>query len=271
VRLEHLEGWRRSKPVRIGNAAAAQYQGDMFGLVLELAWRWSQRGDAPQSRYWDFLVELVDAAIEKAPLPDYGIWEIRAKPRHFVHSKVMCWAAVNRGIALAKRYELKAPLQRWRRACAQLRAAIEARGMDHKRGIFVQSFGAKEVDAALLLLPSVGFVDYRDERMVRTAEVIRQELASDGLILRYRSADGLRGREGVFLACTFWLAECLARQGFARQARKFFDKGSRCANDLGLFAEEYSVRSRQMLGNFPQGLTHLAHISAALALTPRQE
>jgi GH15 family glucan-1,4-alpha-glucosidase len=268
ISLDHLEGWRKSKPVRIGNAAAAQYQGDMYGLVLELVWRWSQRGNSPQTRYWDFLVELVDTAIQKYPEPDYGIWEIRAKPRHFVHSKVMCWAAVNRGIGLAERYELKAPLRRWIKARNEMRAAIEARGVDKKRGIFVQSFGSKEVDASLLLLPTVSFVNYHDERMMRTADAIRQELAADGLILRYRTTDGLRGREGVFLACTFWLAEVLARQGHTASAREFFQNASRCANDLGLFAEEYAVRSHQMLGNFPQGLTHLAHISAALALTP---
>jgi GH15 family glucan-1,4-alpha-glucosidase len=269
VVLTHAEGWRRSAPVRIGNAAADQYQGDMFGLVLELVWRWSQRGNSPQSRYWDFLVELVDTAIEKFPEPDYGIWEIRAKPRHFVHSKVMCWAAVNRGIGLAERYALKAPLRGWKKARDEMREEIEKRGVDKRRGIFVQSYGSKEVDAALLLLPTVSFVDYREARMMRTADTIRTELAADGLILRYRSHDGLRGREGVFLPCTFWLVEVLARQGLTDRARKFFQQASACANDLGLFAEEYSVRSRQMLGNFPQGLTHLAHISAALALTPR--
>ena len=269
VVLNHLEGWRRSQPVRIGNAAADQYQGDMFGLVLELVWRWSQRGNSPEARYWDFLVELVDTAIGKWDAPDSGIWEIRAKPRHFVHSKVMCWAAVNRGVGLAERYDLKAPLRRWKKQRDQMRAEIESRGVDRRRGVFVQSFGSKEVDAALLLLPTVEFVDYRDARMMRTADTIRKELAADGLILRYRSSDGLRGREGVFLPCTFWLVEVLARQGLFKAAQKFFKQASACANDLGLFAEEYSVRSRQMLGNFPQGLTHLAHISAALALTPR--
>lgn len=269
VLLNHMEGWRGSVPVRIGNAAADQYQGDMFGLVLELVWRWSQRGNSPQARYWTFLVELVDTAIGKFPQADHGIWEIRAKPRHFVHSKVMCWAAVNRGIGLAERYDLKAPLRRWKKARDAMREQIETRGVDKRRGIFVQSFGSQEVDAALLLLPSVSFVDYRDARMMRTAATIRKELAASGLILRYRSHDGLQGREGVFLPCTFWLVEVLARQGLIPQAQAFFKRASACANDLGLFAEEYSVRSRQMLGNFPQGLTHLAHISAALALTPR--
>jgi GH15 family glucan-1,4-alpha-glucosidase len=265
--LPNLEGWRHSRPVRIGNAAAGQYQGDMFGLVLELAWRWSQRGTHSAEQYWPFLRDLVETAITRWPLPDRGIWEIRSRPRHFVHSKVMCWSAVNRGIALAEQHGLAAPLERWRLERARMRSTIERRGFDRQRGIFVQSFGSTELDAALLLLPSVDYVAFKDERMLRTAEAIARELASrDGLILRYRTMDGLSGQEGVFLACTFWLVECLAQQGRLREARKLFRKASAAANDVGLFAEEYAPRSRELLGNFPQGLTHLAHISAALAL-----
>jgi GH15 family glucan-1,4-alpha-glucosidase len=266
IELDHLDGWRKSRPVRVGNAAARQYQADIFGLVLELSWRWSQRGTREGRAYWAFLVELVDAAIAKWRLPDRGIWEIRSRPRHFVHSKVMCWAAVDRGIGLAERHSLPAPVERWREAREQIRAAIEARGFDVKRGVFVESFASTELDAALLMLPVVDFVSYNDERMLRTADAIHRELTSGGLILRYRTEDGLSGREGVFLACTFWLAECFARQGRMRDARKLFRRASACANDLGLFSEEYSTRRRQLLGNFPQGLTHLAHVSAALAV-----
>ncbi|HTW39199.1 MAG TPA: glycoside hydrolase family 15 protein [Steroidobacteraceae bacterium] len=266
IELEDLEGWRRSHPVRIGNGAARQYQADMFGLVLELSWRWSERGRPEAEEYWVFLREIVEAAIAKWRLPDRGIWEIRSRPRHFVHSKVMCWAAVNRGIALAERYSLPAPLERWRAAREQIRGAVESRGLDSKRRHFVQRFGSDEVDAALLLLPSVEFVPYDDPRMVRTVEEIRRQLRNRGLILRYCTEDGLPRGEGVFLPCTFWLAECLAHQGRHREAREFFARASACANELGLFAEEYDVRARELLGNFPQGLTHLAHISAALAL-----
>jgi GH15 family glucan-1,4-alpha-glucosidase len=270
VELDHLEGWRGSRPVRIGNGAACQYQADMFGLVLELSWRWSERGRSEAEQYWSFLRDIVEAAIAKWRLPDRGIWEIRSRPRHFVHSKVMCWAAVNRGIALAERYSLPAPLERWRTARAEIRAAVESRGLDAARRHFVQSFGGEELDAALLLLPSVEFISYRDERMMRTADAIHERLRERGLILRYRSADGLPRGEGVFLPCTFWLAECFARQGRKRQARALFARASRCANELGLFAEEYDVRAREMLGNFPQGLTHLAHISALLALSGKR-
>jgi GH15 family glucan-1,4-alpha-glucosidase len=266
IELSSLEGWRGSRPVRIGNAAAAQYQADMFGLVLELAWRWSERGSVDAAQYWQFLCALVEAAIARWAQPDRGIWEVRSAPRHFVHSKVMCWAAVDRGIALAERYSLPAPLEHWRRARTRIRAAVEKRGTDRRRGNFVRSFGSSAVDAALLLLPSVGFVAYDDERMVATADAIARRLDCNGLILRYRGGDGLRGQEGVFLACTFWLAECLARQGRTREAQARFEHASRTANDVGLFAEQYSPHDRELLGNFPQGLTHLAHISAALAV-----
>jgi GH15 family glucan-1,4-alpha-glucosidase len=266
ITLDHLEGWRGSRPVRIGNAAERQYQADMYGLVVELAWQWARRGHRPSATYWSFLKQIVAAAIDKWRLPDRGIWEVRSRPLHFVHSKVMCWAAVNSGIELAEQFHFDAPLERWRVARDELHAAIEKRGIDHERGIFVRNFGSKDVDAALLLLPISGFVAYNDERMIRTTAVIREELMQDGLLLRYRSKDGLTGSEGVFLACTFWLVACLARQGRKAQARRIFRRACSCANDLGLFAEEYSRQGHEMLGNFPQGLTHLAHIGAALSL-----
>jgi GH15 family glucan-1,4-alpha-glucosidase len=271
VTLDKLEGWRGSRPVRIGNAAERQFQADMYGMVVELSCRWSERGDRPRMHYWHFLVKVVEAAIAKWRLPDRGIWEIRSRPRHFVHSKVMCWAAVDGGIALAQKHSLAAPLARWRRARDEIRREIEKRGVDHRRGIFVQSFGRREVDAALLLLPAVDFVAYDDERMLRTADAIRTDLSrDDGLIMRYRTEDGLKGTEGAFLACTFWLAECLAKQKRYAAARVAFSRACACANDVGLFSEQYVTANRQMLGNFPQGLTHLAHISAALALAPQR-
>jgi GH15 family glucan-1,4-alpha-glucosidase len=266
VKLDYLEGWRGSKPVRIGNAAELQFQSDVYGMLLELSARWSERGNSPTPGYWRFLVDLVEAAIAKWELPDLGLWEVRSAPQHFVHSKVMCWVAVDRGIALAKRHGLQAPLKRWRAACSRMRATIERRGVDARRGVFRRSFGSREVDAALLLLPSVGFVDWKDERMLRTVEAIRRDLTTHGLVARYRGDDGLRGREGVFVGCSFWLAECLARQGRRAEAIEVFGRARACANDLGLFSEEYRPERREMLGNFPQGLTHLAHISAALAL-----
>ena len=267
--LKMLDGWRGSKPVRVGNAAYDQFQLDMYGMVIQLAYRWAEHGVPPETDYWSFLVEIVEAAIERSRLPDRGIWEIRSRPRHFVHSKVMCWAAVDGGIALAEKYLLTAPLERWRHERDELRRNIEVHGVDHKRGIFVESYGSKKVDAALLLLPGTNFVAFDDERMVRTTQAIQAELSWDGLILRYKSEDGLRGREGVFLACTYWLVECLARQGRRKEALETFNLANAAGNDLGLFAEQYAPQRGEMLGNFPQGLTHLAHISAALALDPK--
>jgi GH15 family glucan-1,4-alpha-glucosidase len=271
IRLPNLDGWRGSRPVRIGNGAAQQFQADMYGLVMELSWRWSERGEQPDENYWTFLTAIVEVAITRRHLPDRGIWEVRSRPMHFVHSKVMCWAALASGIALAERYGLPAPLDRWHEECDGIRKEIEQRGYDRKRGVFVRSYGSQELDAALLLLPGVDFVAWDDERMVRTAAAIRKELSRDGLVQRYKAEDGLPGNEGVFVACTFWLAECLARQQRRAEARAAFRRACRCANDLGLFAEEFEPKRGEMLGNFPQGLTHLAHVSAALALEQPQK
>jgi GH15 family glucan-1,4-alpha-glucosidase len=264
--LTKLDGWRGSRPVRIGNGAAQQFQADMYGLVMELSWRWSERGERPDENYWGFLTAIVAVAIARRRLPDRGIWEVRSRPMHFVHSKVMCWAAVDGGIALAERYGLPAPLEAWRAERDGMRKDIEKRGYDRKRGVFVRSYGSSDLDAALLLLPAVDFVAWDDERMVRTTEAIREDLSRDGLVQRYDAKDGLSGKEGVFVACTFWLAECLAHQHRHAEARQAFQRACGCANDLGLFAEEFDPKRGEMLGNFPQGLTHLAHVSAALAL-----
>jgi GH15 family glucan-1,4-alpha-glucosidase len=269
--LDSLEGYRGSRPVRIGNAASEQLQLDAYGELMLLSWRWHRRGETPDDDYWRFLLDLVDTAAERWKEPDRGLWEIRGEPLHFVHSKVMCWAAVDRGIALAEECLRAAPVARWRRVAREIREAIEDQGYDSKRGVFVQAFGKKEMDSALLGLPSAGFVEWDDERMVRTVDEIRKELMVDGLLLRYRpeqTDDGMSGqREGSFLPCTFWLAEALARQGRAEEAREVFDRVASSSNDLGLFAEEYDATAGEMLGNFPQGLTHLSHIAAAVALS----
>jgi GH15 family glucan-1,4-alpha-glucosidase len=260
------EGYRRSRPVRVGNAAATQRQLDVYGHLLELAWRWHERGHSPDEDYWRFLVDLVEAAAAHWEEPDCGIWEMRGKPRHFVHSKVMCWVALDRGLRLARECGRRAPERRWRASRKAIVLAVERDGYDRRRGVFVQAFGGTQPDAALLLLPSVGFVAYDDERMIRTTDVIRSKLSVDGLLLRYRTRDSLPGQEGVFLACSFWLAECLARQRRLTDAREVFDRAATTANDLGLFSEEFGTGTGEMLGNFPQGLTHLSQIMAALAI-----
>ncbi len=273
IELPHLEGYRGARPVRVGNGAAQQTQLDAYGELLDLSWRWFERGHSIDDDYWRFLLDLVDMAAARWQEADRGIWEIRGEPQHFVHSKVYCWAALDRGIRLAEAGLRQAPLRRWKATRTAIRAAIERDGYDEERGIFVQAFGSKALDAALLLLPSVDFVAYDDERMVRTTEAIRQELLQDDLLLRYRvekTDDGLAGGEGVFLACSFWLVECLAHQGRTEDARQLFDRVSATGNDLGLFAEEWDPRTSEMLGNFPQGLTHLSHIAAAVAIAARQ-
>jgi GH15 family glucan-1,4-alpha-glucosidase len=265
--LEDLEGYRGARPVRVGNQAATQTQLDVYGELLELAWRWQQRGHSPDEYYWRFLRELVEAAGRRWIEPDHGFWEVRGEPLHFVHSKVMCWVALDRGIRLAHEYDVEAPLAQWKSARDEISIAIDERGYDPDRGVFVRAFGSRDMDASLLLLPGMGFIEYDDPRMVRTVDAIRDELDVDGLVLRYRSEDGLHGDEGTFLACTFWLVECLARGGRKQQAQEVFDRASSTANDLGLFAEEYLIEAGEMAGNFPQGLTHLSHISALAALS----
>ena len=261
-----LDGYRGCKPVRIGNLAAGQLQLDMYGELMDLAWSWHQRGRSPDDDYWRFLLSLVDTACDKWSSPDRGLWEVRGDPRHFVHSKVMCWVAVDRGLRLADECLRAAPTKRWAKVRDEIREAVETEGIDDDRGVFVQSFGSKEMDAALLLLPTVDFVAYDDERMLRTADAVRTDLDDGGLIRRYRGEDALDGDEGTFIACSFWLAECYAHQNRLVEAQRVFDRAVATANDLGLFAEEYDAGAHEQRGNFPQGLTHLSHIAAVVAL-----
>jgi GH15 family glucan-1,4-alpha-glucosidase len=270
--VDHLEGYRGSRPVRVGNDASTQRQLDAYGELVNLTWRWHRRGHSPGDDEWRFLLSLIDHAAERWQKPDKGIWEWAGKPDHFVHSKVLCWSALDRGIRLADECMRRAPTRRWKQARDEIRAAVEERGYDRKRGVFVQAFGRKQLDAALLLLPTVEFVDWRDERMIRTAAAVHEELgAGEGLLYRYRRADGLPGREGAFLCCSFWLAECLAHQGELDEARSVFNRALAAGNDLGLFSEELDPGTGELLGNFPQGLTHLAHIDAAVALVQAQK
>jgi GH15 family glucan-1,4-alpha-glucosidase len=265
--ISWLQGYRGAKPVRVGNAAANQIQLDIYGELVDLAWRWYGRGHRPDDDYGEFLVELVNSAAQFWAHPDQGIWEMRGKPRHFVHSKAMCWGALDRGIKMAEVLGQDVPAGRWRKAREEIRQALEEKGYDTRRGVFIQAFGERQMDAALLLLPITGFVEYTDERMVRTTNAVWQDLQEDGLLRRYAAdQDGLEGREGVFLACSFWLVECLARQGRLAEAHKVFQRAVAAGNDLGLFAEEYDPQAGEMLGNFPQGLTHLSLIAAVVAL-----
>ncbi len=266
--IKGLHGYRGMGPVRVGNAAAGQRQLDIYGELLDLAWNWHGRGHSPDDDYWEFLVELVNASAESWKKPDQGIWELRGRPRHFVLSKAMCWTALDRGIKLAEDLGRGGPVSSWKKARDEVRSAIEESGYKAKRGVFVQAFDRMEMDAGLLLLPATGLLDFDDERMIRTTDAVREDLEEDGLLRRYPpGSDEIRSKEGVFLACSLWLVECLARQHRLDEARKVFNRVLAAGNELGLFSEEYNTGSREMMGNFPQGLTHLSLIAAAVAIT----
>jgi GH15 family glucan-1,4-alpha-glucosidase len=264
--IEELDGYRGSRPVRVGNGAWNQLQLDIYGDLLDLALQSHRKGSSPEPDYWRFLCGTIDLVERRWQQKDRGIWEVRGEPEHFVHSKVSCWVAYDRAIRLAEDAGFDdAPLDHWREQRDRIRSSIEEHGV--RDGAFVRAYGADQVDAALLLLPILGFVAFDDPRMQKTIDRVQEELgAGDGLICRYRADDALEGDEGVFVACSFWLAQCLAEQGRATRARQVYDRACATANDLGLFSEEYDRIGHHMLGNLPQGLSHYAHITASLAL-----
>ncbi|MGH8897923.1 MAG: glycoside hydrolase family 15 protein [Egibacteraceae bacterium] len=265
-----LDGYRGSRPVRVGNSAAKQVQHDMYGHILDTAHLWHRTHEELDPGEWRFLSQLVDAAADRWTAPDRGIWEIRGEPQHFTSSKVMLWVALDRGIKTAEEADFAdtSRLGWWRRVRDEIREAVDRRGVHPTDGHYVQAFGSTEVDAALLLLPTVGYCAATDERMVRTVEAIRRDLAvpPDGFLRRYRTSsnhDGLRGSEGTFLMCTFWLVDVLALQGRLDEASALFERLLTCGNDLGLYAEQYDPHTGELLGNFPQAFTHMALINSA--------
>jgi GH15 family glucan-1,4-alpha-glucosidase len=265
LQLDHLDGYRGSRPVRVGNAASRQCQLDVYGELLDSWHVASQMGTPISSDDWSFLRALVEAARTHWSKPDQGLWEMRGPPRHFVHSKVMCWVALDRGVALAERYGLPADLEAWRRTRDEIRETIELRGVDPERGCYVQSFDSRELDASLLLLPMVGFIDANNPRMQATVAAIQKELSDDGLLIRrYRRGhpDGLSGDEGTFMMVSFWMVQVLAMQGQGAAAKERFGRLLALGNDVHLFPEEYQP-GVGFLGNYPQAFTHVAIIEAA--------
>lgn len=279
-----LEGWRGSRPVRMGNAASKQIQIDVYGHILDAAHLWqghAQEGiDADE---WRFLSSVVERAIDHWEQPDAGIWELRGEPRHYVHSKLMVWVALDCGISLVENYDVDhVDVERWKSTRDEIRAAIETHGMDPTGTHFVQHFGATTVDASLLKLALMSFVEPDDPRMIATVEAIERHLScgEDGFIRRFRAdpdvdEETAPGRaneaEGVFLLCTFWLVEVLAMQGRVDDATALFERTIATGNDLGLFAEEFDVERGEMVGNFPQAFTHLGLIAADARLRARRE
>jgi GH15 family glucan-1,4-alpha-glucosidase len=270
--LPWLPGYEDSAPVRIGNAAAAQAQLDIYGHVIEALQLARSAGLDPDADAWNFERALLHYLEKNWTKPDNGIWEVRGPRRQFTHSKVMAWVAFDRAIKAVEQYGLPGPVKRWRALRARIHAQVCLKGYDAKRNAFVQYYGSREVDASLLLLPIVGFLPADDPRVRGTLTAIRRDLVVDGLVARYRNlpdVDGLPVGEGLFLPCSFWLADNLSLAGRHAEAERLFKRLISLSNDVGLLSEEYDPASRRQLGNFPQALTHVALIITARNLSKR--
>jgi GH15 family glucan-1,4-alpha-glucosidase len=266
IELSHLEGYRGSRPVRIGNGAAKQKQLDIYGELLGAAYEYLRLGGQLGPSVRAFLAAVADRAATAWREPDEGIWEVRGPPRHFVYSKVMCWVALDRAVRMAERWGLRGRVGLWRRERNAVRRAILAEGFDADVGAFVQSVGSTALDASNLLIPVLEFLPFDDARVQGTIDRILEHLTEDGLVYRYRAPDGLPGGEGAFVLCTFWLADALTLSGRRAEARDIFNGMAERANHLGLYAEEIDPRNGQFLGNFPQAFSHIGFINSALYL-----
>lgn len=272
--LDWLPGYERSGPVRVGNGAAHQLQLDVYGEVTEALHLAHMTGLARNDYASVLQLKLIRYLEKHWDQPDEGIWEVRGPRRHFVHSKVMAWVAVDRTIKLIESGDADGPLERWREMRDDIHRDVCEKGYDKERNTFTQSYGSKELDASLLLIPQMGFLPPDDKRVIGTIEAIQRELSTeDGFVMRYPTSgeetgvDGLAGDEGAFLACSFWLADDLAMIGRVEEARKLFEKLLALRNDLGLLAEEWDPRLQRQVGNFPQAFSHVPLIDTALRLT----
>jgi GH15 family glucan-1,4-alpha-glucosidase len=268
--LAHLSGYLGSRPVRIGNAAARQDQHDVFGEVVAAIHMCSEA--MPSMRplrcgLWKLVSTLADRAAEHWDHPDHGIWEVRNCPRNFLSSRLLCWTALDRALAIARRDGLAGPLQEWERARARVRRAILEEGFNAEVGSFVRAPGEAELDASALLLVPYGFLPVEDRRLTATVETISRRLsAGEGLLRRYAANDGLPGSEGAFTACSFWFVDCLARQHRVAEARAIFEQVMTRASDVGLLSEQIWPDTGALVGNYPQAFTHLALIRAAISI-----
>jgi carbohydrate kinase (thermoresistant glucokinase family) len=264
-----LPGYRGAAPVRIGNAASAQLQLDVYGELIDALHQARTLGLAPPGASWSLQHKLIEHLEQIWEQPDEGIWEVRGGRRHFTFSKVMAWVALDRTVRDAERFKFPAPLEYWRKVRDRMHATICERGFDSERNTFTQSFGSSGLDASLLLMPLVGFLPADDPRLSGTVAAIERELMVDGLVLRYRTEsdiDGLAPGEGVFLPCSFWLANNYMLQHRDTEARALFERLLSLRNDVGLLAEEYDPTTQRQLGNFPQAFSHLALVGTALSL-----
>ncbi|WP_030584024.1 MULTISPECIES: glycoside hydrolase family 15 protein [Streptomyces] len=272
--LDWLPGYENSGPVRVGNGAANQLQLDVYGEVTEALHLAHMTGLTRNDYAMGLQLKLIEYLEKHWEEPDEGIWEVRGPRRHFVHSKVMAWVAVDRTIKLVESGDVEGPLERWYQLRDDIHRDVCERGYDAERNTFTQSYGSKELDASLLLIPQMGFLPPDDKRVIGTIEAIQRELSTeDGFILRYPTegeeagVDGLAGDEGAFLACSFWMADDLAMIGRVDEARRLFEKLLALRNDLGLLAEEWDSNLQRQVGNFPQAFSHVPLIDTALRLT----
>jgi GH15 family glucan-1,4-alpha-glucosidase len=268
--LPWLSGYEGASPVRIGNDAAGQVQLDVPGEVLGAAHVGRAAGVIPSERGWELQRWLAGRLEEAWKWPDNGIWESRGDKQHFVYSKIMCWVAFDALVKGVERFGLEGPVDRWRAVRDEIHADVIERGYSAEKKSFTQAYDSDVLDACALLIPRVGFLPYDDERVINTVETIRDELTEEGLVLRYRtdeSDDGLSGREGSFLICSFWLVDALRGIGLKGEAEELFAHLLALRNDVGLLSEEYDIRARRLVGNFPQAFTHLALVNCALALS----
>jgi GH15 family glucan-1,4-alpha-glucosidase len=270
--LDWLPGYEGSRPVRVGNAAHNQFQLDVFGEVMD-AMHLARRSGLPcDANTWHVQRAMLKHLESAWHEPDEGIWEVRGPRRHFTHSKVMAWVAVDRMVKSVERYGVHGPVEHWRRLRDAIHAEVCERGYDAGRNTFVQSYGAQELDASLLMIPLVGFLPETDPRVRGTVEAVRRELMVDGFVQRYPThsgVDGLPPGEGAFLACTFWLADCLVLLGRLDEARELFERLLGLCNDVGLLSEEYDPHARRLVGNFPQAFSHVGLINTACNLVHR--
>jgi len=261
----NLDGYRGSRPVRVGNAAAGQTQLDIYGPVLDTVWLYACLTSGLEAEKGRSIAAIADWVCKHWRQPDSGIWEVRSGPVHFIQSKAMCWVALDRACKLAERGFIPDRRDRWDREAAAIRAFVDEQGWDPERRSYVRAAGARDLDASLLTLALFEFGDPASERIVSTIDAVRRELAEGPLVWRHRGEDGVGGEEGAFLPCSFWLAGALAKSGRLDEAIELMDELVGLANDVGLFAEE-AARDGTFLGNFPQALTHLALVNAAIAV-----
>jgi GH15 family glucan-1,4-alpha-glucosidase len=269
-----LPGYENSAPVRIGNAAHSQLQLDVLGELMDTLHQARCGGLAPNASGWELEVEFLKHLEKIWQHKDSGIWEVRGEEEHFTYSKVMAWVAFDRAIKSAKHFDLKGDIAHWSALRDRIHADVCAQGYDAKLGSFVRSYGSKQLDASLLLLPAVGFLPPEDPRVRGTVEAIERNLMSDGLVLRYdtkRADDGLPPGEGMFLACSFWLVDAYLLLGRRDDAVALFERLLALRNDVGLLSEEYDLRGKRQVGNFPQALSHLALVNSASNLAHHEK